>query len=118
MILLCTGSRNWKDYELVEKIILRLMPTLVIHGGAHGLDTVVENICNAYDIEQKIFYADWSKGLSAGPKRNAEMVAYGPDACLAFHEDPLLGKGTKDCVERCEKAGIPVRKIIRKLKDI
>lgn len=115
MIILCTGSRNWTNYALVEKVLLRLQPTLVLHGGAPGLDTVVSNICDAYDIEQKVFYADWSVGLGAGPKRNAEMVAHGADAYLAFHEDPLLGKGTKDCVGRCERAGIPGRVIVRGL---
>jgi hypothetical protein len=51
--------------------------------------------------------ADWSKHLrAAGVIRNQEMVDAGADVCFAFPTGEA--KGTRDCIRRAEKAGIPV----------
>lgn len=47
---------------------------------------------------------------AAGPRRNGEMVALGADVVLAFPLDGPrhLSRGTWDCVDRANAAGIPV----------
>jgi hypothetical protein len=43
---------------------------------------------------------------SAGPIRNAKMVAGGADMCIAFHRAISSSKATKDCARRAIAAGI------------
>ncbi len=47
---------------------------------------------------------------AAGPIRNQQMLDEEPDIDLviAIHEDPTLGKGTRDMVSRARKAKKPV----------
>lgn len=54
--------------------------------------------------------ANWARhGKAAGPLRNAEMVALGPDVCLAFPGP--MSKGTVDCMKKAEKAQVLVRTV-------
>ena len=56
--------------------------------------------------------APWKEmGNAAGPQRNQFMVDLGADICFAFPGPVVPGKkgGTRDCIERAEKAGIPVQ---------
>jgi hypothetical protein len=54
--------------------------------------------------------ADWEKyGKAAGSIRNSEMLTKGkPHGVLAFHNDLVNSKGTKNMVVQSLKAGIPV----------
>jgi hypothetical protein len=57
------------------------------------------------------FPADWARfGRAAGPIRNQRMLDEGkPTLVLAFHNNIVESKGTKDMVKRARKAGIRVR---------
>lgn len=111
--ILVTGSREWTDRSLIRSVLLgytySLDPVLV-HGGARGADTIAaQEFAELFGERGTVetHEADWDRyGPSAGPVRNAAMVALGADVCLAF---PLgESRGTRGCMALAEKAGIPV----------
>jgi hypothetical protein len=128
--LLVCGSRTWTDWERVLAEIRALAPTSLIHGAARGADAFAAEAAASAGSSVNVvlpFPADWcAHGRSAGPLRNARMLAEGkPDRGLAFgaqwrldaREDSSLGvvgarwklTGTGDMVQRMLRAGLPVR---------
>lgn len=118
--ILVTGSRNWPDSDdqIISAAILLWLDEqgwevdidpnpVVVHGGYWGVDKIVDRIVKSWGWIPECHLADWSRwGRSAGPRRNAEMVALSADVCLAF---PLgTCPGTYGCIRLAEAAGIPV----------
>jgi len=68
---------------------------------------MARQVAGAFGLEVEVHHADWATdGRSAGPRRNARMVAMGADLCLAF---PLIDSvGTRHTMHLASKAGIPV----------
>lgn len=125
MRILVTGSREWDDYLVIENALHEAVfqsspegrwPVTLVHGAARGADSIAAQV--ASDMAQIGFWvtldphpADWDKhGKAAGFIRNQEMVDAGADVCLAFLQPGAANRGTKDCIARAEKAGIPVWK--------
>lgn len=120
-ILVC-GSRNWIDANLIRRVLRKApMHSVVIHGDNGELDPKTRLPVKGADklaglAAQRLFYgvlafpADWSRGKPAGPERNQRMlIETSPQCALAFHEDPKLGKGTRDMVRRLLGAQVPVK---------
>ena len=113
--LLITGSRDWEDEESVRFEIAgmtMLHPGLVIVHGAcpSGADLMAAKAAADIGIRQEPHPAEWEKyGKAAGPRRNAEMVALGADACIAFIRNG--SRGASHCADLAEKAGIPVLRL-------
>ncbi len=82
------------------------LPIKIIHGACPtGADRVADAWAKRNMMPVKSFPADWDQfGKGAGPRRNQQMVDTKPNYCLAFPG----GAGTRDCVQRCEDAGIMV----------
>lgn len=80
--------------------------TTIIHGAARGADTLGELWGLKHGKNLEPYPADWGRfGLSAGPRRNQEMLTKGkPDLVVAFPG----GKGTADMVRRSRRAGVRV----------
>jgi hypothetical protein len=114
--VLVTGSRDWTDEEFLWSVLdVAASGTRIriVHGACpSGADLVAQAWCDLKGIEAERHPADWDRyHKAAGPIRNQEMVDLGADVCYAFFSGDGTGsKGTADCVERAEKAGIPVRK--------
>lgn len=113
--ILVTGSRNLEDYNLVRWAIAKTLDefgkdAVVVHGGARGADYLAGMAAQALDVPVEVHKADWeNEGKAAGILRNRRMVDLGADVCLAF---PIgESRGTRDCMYRAERAGIPVRVI-------
>lgn len=127
--ILVTGSRNWIDDVVIGKALAEAAgefgehligydpefgPSLdwdgvtVVHGAARGADSVAARIAKAWGMRVEPWPADWQNyGRGAGPRRNAAMVSRGAAVCLAF---PIgESRGTRDCMQRAEWKGIPVR---------
>lgn len=119
--ILITGSRDWKDRELIERMLHKEYlwwclerPTdreVVLVTGAcpTGADKMAEEIWESQGLPVERHPADWEQfGKRAGFLRNAEMVELGADVCLAFilHDS----RGTRDCVNKAEVAGIETRR--------
>jgi hypothetical protein len=116
--LLITGSRDWEDEESVRFEIAgmtMLHPGLVIVHGAcpTGADSMAAKAATDIGIRQEPHPARWRVNgkldRSAGFRRNAEMVALGADACLAFIRG--RSKGATHCADLAEKAGIPTMRL-------
>lgn len=112
--VLITGSRTWTNRRVIERALRDVSSEYagkditIVHGGAHGADTIAGEIAQSLGMFTEVHKADWRRyGKSAGAIRNRVMVDSGVQLCLAF---PLgEARGTRDCMRVAEKVGIPVR---------
>lgn len=135
--VLVTGSRTWRNYAPIAMALaqqLRLAEDrclVVVHGDAPGADTFADHWAGHRwtwaEVTAEPHAAKWEdhcpkcpghrrvKKLlqdtgycpAQGGIRNQLMVDLGADICLAFP----VGRGwsgTRDCMTRAKKAGIPV----------
>jgi hypothetical protein len=108
--VLVTGSRNYTDIKFVRDTLDKLHKeynfTVLIEGGASGVDYIAGSWANTIKIEHVVVNAEWNiYGRAAGSKRNQKMIdEYRPDMVVAFPG----GNGTKDMIERSKKVGIPI----------
>lgn len=108
-VLVC-GGRDYRDASKLAEVLSDLHRkhsfSCVIAGAASGADKMAEKWANASGIETDIYPANWwGEGRSAGPRRNAKMLAEGkPDLVVAFPG----GRGTADMTSRAKSAGVRV----------
>ncbi len=117
MRILFTGGRNFQNAKAVKKLLDHLSKDKnfeVVVGDATGFDQIVREWCDENLLDEnnivtcEVFYADWDKyGNAAGPIRNQAMVDFEPNLCIAGPG----GVGTRDCVDKCHAAGIPVLRL-------
>lgn len=104
-VIAVTGGRTYDDLATVRRVIAYYSPSLVIHGGATGADSLAESVARELGIQTERHDADWlTHGRAAGPIRNQQMIDRLPDMVIAFQG----GRGTEDMKRRARKAGIPV----------
>lgn len=124
--ILVTGSRDWPApgmvWSALNDVQADLLPTgqllVVVHGAcptgadAHAGDwaAVAGQFTTSVTVEAPP--ADWRPGgvldRGAGFRRNAAMVQYGADVCLAFiHRG---SRGASHTARLAGTAGIPVRR--------
>lgn len=119
--LLITGERDWTDRNAVEEVLeqarkrsFRLGLTLVIiHGACEtGADHFAKEWCERNEVEQDPFPAEWHPNgqaaidLTAGPRRNAAMVASSPRRWVAFWSGKTHRSGTNGCTALAVAAGL------------
>lgn len=107
-VYIVTGGRDYNNRDQVNEVMQDLIPPprLVIHGGARGLDSLVDEWCKARGIHTAKVNALWDFfGKPAGGIRNRAMVEFlKPEKCVAFPG----GTGTKNCKRVCREFGIPI----------
>lgn len=109
MIVLFTGSRDWTNVDKVVEVMLELPPdTVIVHGGARGLDTIVDRVAKAIGLKVIPYPADWSTNdAREGLYRNSQMLHESkPDKVLGFRTK-LNSKGTNDMLKKAGQSGIP-----------
>ena len=108
VVLVC-GDRNWTNKDKIREVIIKHTPSLIIHGGCRGADTLAGEVAKELGIPVKVFPAEWDKyGKAAGPIRNQKMLDEGkPDLVIAFHNNIENSRGTKDMLYRAAKHAIP-----------
>lgn len=97
------GSRSITDYEVVKTAIelSEFDISLLIAGGARGVDTVAVKYALRTKIPFKIYEADWGVyGKSAGYKRN-ELMAENADACIVIWDG--VSKGSEHMLNIAKK---------------
>jgi len=130
-IILTTGSRTFKDYNLVARQVSIAISDLVDegytkilvrHGGnvyrdkpsADGLVVEFVNkirpsmLARGIDVDHDPVYPDWdAHGRAAGPIRNHKMVDMGFNIGLVFFDGN--SRGTTDCMNYMIKKGYEPR---------
>lgn len=112
-VLVC-GSRKWTSREAIAKRLSELPPgTVIVHGDCEaGADALTEEVATELGLETRRYPADWSKGKSAGPTRNSDMLRKEHrlgdriDLGIAFTEDLRRSRGTFDMVTKLRAKGI------------
>ncbi len=120
MSIMVTGSRGFGSQEQVrtwfEAITWALGPSLLICGGARGVDLWAEQVCRELGWEIMLFTPEWDKlGKRAGFVRNQKMVeevAKRGGTVLAFWDGE--SRGTQHAIDYAEKLGIGARVILRR----
>jgi hypothetical protein len=113
MIVLVCGARDSADrdhvFSQLDAAHFIAGFGRLIHGGAPGVDSFAGEWALSRSVPQVVYPAEWDRyGRSAGPRRNAQMLAEGkPDIVFAFPG----GIGTADMVRRAERAGVYVARI-------
>lgn len=92
MRLMISGSRGITDKARVFSILdsMNYMPSLLIHGGARGVDALAGTWASARGIPVVVYPADWSLGRGAGFIRNCRMLG-AADAVLALWDGESPG---------------------------
>lgn len=109
MKVIIAGSRNYNDYEKLEKVVDHILglfkgDVIIISGCARGADTLGIEYAERNNLPVKLIPADWDKyGKSAGYLRNEEM-AKEADALIAFWDGK--SKGTKHMIDLAKEQGL------------
>ena len=111
MRLLVCGDRDWTDKRSIEAYLSTFIPgtTVVIHGGARGVDTIAGEVAAQMGMTVESYPADWAQyGRAAGPIRNRQMLNSKIDLVVWFHLDISASRGTRDMIAQAGQAGINV----------
>ncbi len=108
MILLFTGSRDFTNIGMVLDVLGQYNPesTTLVHGGAKGLDKIVDVMGKAMGFTVIEYKANWKYGNREGLQRNSQMLHEAkPDKVLGFRSK-LNSRGTNDMLMKAGQAGI------------
>lgn len=101
------GSREYGQIYKVQEYVCSLPPdTVIVSGGARGVDHMAEFAALATGKAVQIFKPDWNKhGKKAGYLRNIDIVN-AADRVVAFWDG--VSKGTQHSITLAKKNGKPV----------
>ncbi len=110
MKLIVSGSRNCTDdkkiFSELDRIHRTANITLIIHGGARGVDALAGLWATNNNIPVQVYPADWvTFGRAAGPIRNKQMLDSHPDRWIAFPSED--SRGTKNFITQAMETTIP-----------
>lgn len=100
------GSRAYPDLGAVTAYV-RSLPadTVILSGGAPGVDTSAASAAHQSKLRYTIFRADWATyGRAAGPIRNEQLVSEA-DRVVAFWDGQ--SPGTRNALSIAERLGKP-----------
>lgn len=112
------GSRDFPKCEIVERFVYRLQKdTLVVSGGARGVDSAAENAawerhaCGGVLQPPKVYLPDKNLPIPARFfARNTQIVNHvklDGGIMVAFMTDPARTGGTQDSLNKCDKYDVP-----------
>ena len=103
MKLLVVGSRSISDFDLSEHVKGEV--SLIISGGASGVDALAERYADEHRISKLILRPDYARyGRAAPIRRNEEMVKLA-DRVLVIWDGS--SRGALSTVSFAKKRGIP-----------
>jgi len=114
-LVLISGSRDTGNPDaarhMIHQRLAKLPPdTVIIHGGANGVDMWADGIAYGLGIATRVFVADWEQhGRSAGILRNNDMLDLNPGLVIAFWNG--FSRGTLHTITEARKRHIPVEVI-------
>lgn len=113
--LLIAGSRTFDDQETFNRVTKEFIDgeerfTVIVEGGAAGVDTMAREYAEAHGMKYEEFKPDWKQyGRAAGPKRNDEMIKFIKErngVALYFWDEE--SKGTEQCINSAQRKGVDV----------
>ena len=107
-VIVC-GGRDYQSpahvFRALDNFHAQTPIAELMQGGANGVDQFAKEWAAHNHIKRFVCRADWEKyGKAAGPKRNARMLEWKPDAVIYFPG----GIGTANMVRQAIGAGVPV----------
>lgn len=101
------GSREYPNPKLVREFVSRLPAgTVVVSGGADGVDGWAEVAAKECGLETLVFVPDWKRlGGRAGPIRNEQIVIHA-GRIVAFWDGS--SRGTLNTLVAARDAAVPV----------
>ena len=98
------GSRGYLDLDSVVSYVADLpVDTVVITGGAKGVDEAAEKAARERGLDVVVHYANWTLyGKAAGQIRN-QVVVDDCDRLVAFWDG--ISPGTRGAISAASKAG-------------
>jgi hypothetical protein len=108
------GSRGYPRmdmvWDFVTKLAARRPDTVIVSGGARGVDTVAAVAGRMAGIQVLEIIPDWDgEGMGAGFLRNSEIVAQ-VESVVAFWDG--VSRGTRDTIEKARSEGKKVLVIL------
>lgn len=106
-----TGYRKWRHETPVVDALMELDPNewIIVHGGAKGLDKIVDDTARAMGFEVEVYKAKWKEyDKAAGPIRNRLMLSRENVELVIAFPDPKRSVGTYDMIDIAEEAGVDV----------
>lgn len=102
------GSRDWPDPVAVVLAVENLPTgTVVVSGGARGVDRIAADAARARGLEVVEHLPDWERlGRRAGFVRNCAIVD-DCDRVIAFQHE--RSRGTQHTIDLAERLGKPVQ---------
>lgn len=112
IVVLVTGARDWTDAVRLagqlDDLHRRYRISALIHGGAHGADTLAGQWAQHNGVCEIVFPYASAYGKDGGPVRNQWMLDWGvPDMLVAFPTPSA--RGTWDMVQKAKQRGVSVR---------
>lgn len=113
--LLIAGGRDFDDAETFDRVVREHIAgneagTVIVEGGAKGVDTLAREYAEKNGMTYVEMKADWKKyGRAAWLKRNEAMIKYIFDmngTALFFWD--RKNKGTRNCILDANSLCIPV----------
>ena len=109
MKLLIVGSRSIENFDFSAYITEK--PTLIISGGAQGVDVIAEQYADRHKISKLILRPHYELyGRAAPIKRNEQMVEIA-DAVLVIWDG--ASRGAQSTIRYAKKLGKPTTVIVR-----
>jgi hypothetical protein len=107
MKIAIVGSRDYPHPQHVTDYVNTLpLDTIIVSGGARGVDTWAEQAARRRGMTVIVFKADWKTfGKVAGFMRNREIID-AADSVTAFWD--LYSPGTKHSISTAREKGKPV----------
>lgn len=107
MKIAIVGSREYRHLGLVVKYVKSLpADTVIVSGGARGVDSVAANTARDCGLEVEIIPALWHVyGRQAGMIRNGEIVRKA-DQVIAFWDE--TSRGTLDSIQKARALKKPL----------
>jgi YspA, cpYpsA-related SLOG family len=109
MKILISGTRSLTDnntYTELEKALNHLTPTIILHGGAEGVDKLAAQYATLKNLPQTIIKPDYNKGGKYAPlMRNTELVNQADKVICIYAADSIRKGGTGDTYKKAMKAG-------------
>lgn len=104
------GSRGITSVDLSQFVPSDC--TLIVSGGARGVDTIAEQYATAHNIPTLIIKPDYDRYGRSAPIRRNDIIVDHADLVLAFWDGK--SRGTKYTIDYAKKTGKPI-KVFKKL---